>query len=215
MVWTLSWASLKVLTCFRVHTHKDFGYFYGSSYVAAPDSSRTPGLSRTRDGLLVAKLDLNLCQQVNDVWNFKMTGRYEMYARELAEATKPNYSPTIVKETVVRDQMGQGARWQLSVQGLCGPVLYNTARVQPAKSQTAVDQSIGESHNFTRTSEDAHTPQLLCMGTHGPPVIKAMEMRPVWCQHQSLKPRRAAQLTAPPSWSKALPRVEEQFGCVV
>ncbi|XP_010347536.1 beta-ureidopropionase isoform X2 [Saimiri boliviensis] len=78
--------------------HKDFGYFYGSSYVAAPDSSRTPGLSRTRDGLLVAKLDLNLCQQVNDVWNFKMTGRYEMYARELTEAAKPNYSPTIVKE---------------------------------------------------------------------------------------------------------------------
>uniref|UniRef100_A0A2I2YUF2 Beta-ureidopropionase n=1 Tax=Gorilla gorilla gorilla TaxID=9595 RepID=A0A2I2YUF2_GORGO len=76
----------------------DFGYFYGSSYVAAPDSSRTPGLSRSRDGLLVAKLDLNLCQQVNDVWNFKMTGRYEMYARELAEAVKSNYSPTIVKE---------------------------------------------------------------------------------------------------------------------
>uniref|UniRef100_G1S094 Beta-ureidopropionase n=1 Tax=Nomascus leucogenys TaxID=61853 RepID=G1S094_NOMLE len=78
--------------------HQDFGYFYGSSYVAAPDSSRTPGLSRSRDGLLVAKLDLNLCQQVNDVWNFKMTGRYEMYARELAEAVKSNYSPTIVKE---------------------------------------------------------------------------------------------------------------------
>ncbi|XP_009436247.1 beta-ureidopropionase isoform X2 [Pan troglodytes] len=80
------------------HPHQDFGYFYGSSYVAAPDSSRTPGLSRSRDGLLVAKLDLNLCQQVNDVWNFKMTGRYEMYARELAEAVKSNYSPTIVKE---------------------------------------------------------------------------------------------------------------------
>ena len=28
--------------------HKDFGHFYGSSYVAAPDGSRTPGLSRTR-----------------------------------------------------------------------------------------------------------------------------------------------------------------------
>ncbi|XP_024422963.2 beta-ureidopropionase isoform X3 [Desmodus rotundus] len=78
--------------------HQDFGYFYGSSYVAAPDSSRTPGLSRNRDGLLVAELDLNLCRQVNDVWNFKMTGRYEMYARELAEAVKPNYHPNIVKE---------------------------------------------------------------------------------------------------------------------
>ncbi|XP_005901639.2 beta-ureidopropionase [Bos mutus] len=78
--------------------HQDFGYFYGSSYVAAPDGSRTPGLSRTRDGLLVAELDLNLCRQVNDIWGFKMTGRYEMYARELAEAVKPDYTPKIVKE---------------------------------------------------------------------------------------------------------------------
>ena len=33
--------------------HKDFGHFYGSSYVAAPDASRSPGLSRYRDGVLV------------------------------------------------------------------------------------------------------------------------------------------------------------------
>lgn len=26
--------------------HKDFGHFYGQSYVAAPDGSRTPSLSR-------------------------------------------------------------------------------------------------------------------------------------------------------------------------
>jgi len=26
--------------------HKDFGHFYGSSYFAAPDASRTPSLSR-------------------------------------------------------------------------------------------------------------------------------------------------------------------------
>ena len=52
--------------------HRDFGYFYGSSYVAAPDGSRTPGLSRNRDGLLVTELDLNLCRQVNDIWGFKV-----------------------------------------------------------------------------------------------------------------------------------------------
>jgi len=40
----------------------DFGMFYGSSYVAAPDASRTPGLSRTKDGLLVTEVDLNLCR---------------------------------------------------------------------------------------------------------------------------------------------------------
>ena len=44
--------------------HKDFGPFYGSSYVAAPDASRTPSLARNKEGLLVADLDLNLCQQV-------------------------------------------------------------------------------------------------------------------------------------------------------
>jgi len=40
----------------------EFGMFYGSSYISAPDASRTPGLSRTRDGLLVTELDLNLCR---------------------------------------------------------------------------------------------------------------------------------------------------------
>ena len=44
--------------------HKDFGHFYGSSYVAAPDGGRTPGLSRTRDGVLISEIDLNHCQQV-------------------------------------------------------------------------------------------------------------------------------------------------------
>lgn len=42
--------------------HNDFGLFYGSSYIAAPDASRTPGLSRTRDGLLVTEVDLNMCR---------------------------------------------------------------------------------------------------------------------------------------------------------
>ncbi|XP_053135674.1 beta-ureidopropionase [Hemicordylus capensis] len=78
--------------------HHDLGYFYGSSYVAAPDGSRTPGLSRTQDGLLVAQMDLNLCRQVADKWNFKMTGRYEMYAKELAAAVQPNFVPNVIKE---------------------------------------------------------------------------------------------------------------------
>nr|XP_020833293.1 beta-ureidopropionase isoform X1 [Phascolarctos cinereus] len=78
--------------------HRDFGYFYGSSYVSAPDGRRTPGLSRTRDGLLVAQLDLNLCRQMGDLWNFKMTGRHAMYAEELAKASQPDYRPHIIKE---------------------------------------------------------------------------------------------------------------------
>ncbi|XP_074640697.1 beta-ureidopropionase-like [Tubulanus polymorphus] len=78
--------------------HKDFGHFYGSSYVAAPDASRCPGLSRTRDGLLITKMDLNLCRQVKDKWGFRMTQRLELYADSLKEAIKPDYKPQIVKE---------------------------------------------------------------------------------------------------------------------
>uniref|UniRef100_A0A3P8VNB5 Beta-ureidopropionase n=1 Tax=Cynoglossus semilaevis TaxID=244447 RepID=A0A3P8VNB5_CYNSE len=76
----------------------DFGHFYGSSYVAAPDGSRTPGLSRTRDGLLVVEMDLNLNRQISDIWSFKMTGRYAEYAEELSKAVQRDFKPNIVKE---------------------------------------------------------------------------------------------------------------------
>ncbi|CAL1616459.1 unnamed protein product [Knipowitschia caucasica] len=78
--------------------HHDFGHFYGSSYVAAPDGSRTPGLSRTRDGLLVVEMDLNLNRQISDKWSFKMTGRYAEYAELLTRAAAPDFKPKIVKE---------------------------------------------------------------------------------------------------------------------
>nr|XP_033812916.1 beta-ureidopropionase isoform X2 [Geotrypetes seraphini] len=78
--------------------HHEFGYFYGSSYVAAPDGRQTPGLSRIQDGLLVTELDVNLCRQVSDKWNFKMTGRYEMYAEELAKAVQQDFCPNIISE---------------------------------------------------------------------------------------------------------------------
>ncbi|KAJ8967023.1 hypothetical protein NQ314_003140, partial [Rhamnusium bicolor] len=54
--------------------HKDFGHFYGSSYVSAPNGTRSPvrtGLSRTMNGLLIAEFDLNLCRQVKDHWGFQ------------------------------------------------------------------------------------------------------------------------------------------------
>jgi len=76
--------------------HKDFGHFYGSSYVAAPDGSRTPGLSRVKDGLLVAEVDLNLCRQIKDKWNFRMTQRLDLYAESLAQATQHDYKPDII-----------------------------------------------------------------------------------------------------------------------
>ena len=66
------------------------GHFYGSSYVAAPDGSRTPGLSRTQDGLLVVEMDLNLCRQVSDKWNFKVSLLVNKLAYKLAYNIRTN-----------------------------------------------------------------------------------------------------------------------------
>ena len=79
--------------------HNDFGHFYGSSYVAAPNGSRTPGLSRTRDGLLVTEIDLNHGRQVKDKWGFQMTGRIPEYAEALTRAAQPGFKPQIIKDT--------------------------------------------------------------------------------------------------------------------
>ena len=75
--------------------HHDFGHFYGSSYASAPDGSRTPGLSRVTDGLLVSEIDLNLCRQIRDKWGFQMTNRLSLYSKTFAEACKPDYKRPI------------------------------------------------------------------------------------------------------------------------
>lgn len=78
--------------------HKDFGHFYGSSYVAAPDGSRSPGLSRTKEGLLVVDVDLNQIRQVRDSWMFRMTSRLDIYRDLLAKATQPGFKQQTVKD---------------------------------------------------------------------------------------------------------------------
>ncbi|XP_037809267.1 beta-ureidopropionase [Lucilia sericata] len=78
--------------------HKTFGPFYGSSYVAAPDGSRTPGLSRDKDGLLITELDLNMCRQVKDFWNFPMTRRLELYAESFKKVSDLDFKPQIIRE---------------------------------------------------------------------------------------------------------------------
>lgn len=75
---------------------KSLGPFFGSSYVAAPDASRSPSLARHKDGLLVADLDLNLCRQTADRWGFRMTARYPLYAKLLSNYIKPGYEPQII-----------------------------------------------------------------------------------------------------------------------
>jgi len=79
-------------------SHKTFGHFYGSSYVASPDGSRTPGLSRVRDGLLVTSIDLNQCEKISDKWCFRMTGRYGMYGDLLKEYASHDFKRNIIKE---------------------------------------------------------------------------------------------------------------------
>lgn len=76
--------------------HKSFGHFYGSSYVTAPDGSRTPGLSRVKNGLLISQLDLNLCRQIKDKWGFTMTQRLDLYAESLNKAIKHDYEPQVI-----------------------------------------------------------------------------------------------------------------------
>eukprot|EP01096_Ripella_sp_DP13-Kostka_P001380 TRINITY_DN11617_c0_g1_i1.p1 TRINITY_DN11617_c0_g1~~TRINITY_DN11617_c0_g1_i1.p1 ORF type:complete len:416 (-),score=147.19 TRINITY_DN11617_c0_g1_i1:65-1231(-) len=76
--------------------HKDFGHFYGSSYCACPDGSRTRGLSYKDDGLLVSEIDLNLCRQVKDKWGFALTARLPMYAESFTAAVQPGFKQQII-----------------------------------------------------------------------------------------------------------------------
>lgn len=79
--------------------HNEFGHFYGSSYVAAPDGGRTPGLSRVRDGVLISEVDLNHCRQVRDKWGFQMTQRLREYAYALENASAPAFQPQIIADS--------------------------------------------------------------------------------------------------------------------
>eukprot|EP01006_Ploeotia_vitrea_P003317 TRINITY_DN112420_c0_g1_i1.p1 TRINITY_DN112420_c0_g1~~TRINITY_DN112420_c0_g1_i1.p1 ORF type:complete len:439 (-),score=65.36 TRINITY_DN112420_c0_g1_i1:94-1380(-) len=78
--------------------HKDFGHFYGTSYVTAPNGTRSPGLRRVGDGLLVTEVDLNLITQVRDTWGFTMTGRHEEYADLLKKYSQHNFEPQVITE---------------------------------------------------------------------------------------------------------------------
>jgi len=76
--------------------HRDLGYFYGSSYVASPDGSRTPGLGRLRDGVLLTQVDLNLCRQAREKWGLRMTQRLKLYADSFAKASRLDFKPEMI-----------------------------------------------------------------------------------------------------------------------
>lgn len=75
--------------------HKTFGHFYGSSYIAAPDGARTPSLPRTKDGVCIAEIDVNLIRQVREKWMFQSTGRYGDYAKLFAKYVRPDFKPQV------------------------------------------------------------------------------------------------------------------------
>jgi len=89
--------------------HHDFGHFYGSSYVTAPDGARTPGLSRTRDGVIVTEVDLNHCRQVRDKWGFQMTQRLPEYAQWLTAAASRDFKPQVITDPGLVTDPGAGA----------------------------------------------------------------------------------------------------------
>lgn len=72
--------------------------------MAAPDGSRTPGLSRTRDGLLVVEMDLNLNRQICDKWSFKVnwTKCYKMLEILIRNKVSFKISDRIIPKTKMR-----------------------------------------------------------------------------------------------------------------
>ena len=95
--------------------HKDFGHFYGSSYISAPDGGRSPGLSRTRDGVMVAEVDLNLCRQVKDKWGFQMTQRLPEYAAALTNAARHDFKPQVIRDPGLSEQSAPAPSAQTSL----------------------------------------------------------------------------------------------------
>lgn len=78
--------------------HKDLGLFYGSSYFSGPDGVRCPGLSRTKDGLLISVMDLNQNRQMKDRRCYYMTQRLDMYVDSLRKVLDLEFQPQVVHE---------------------------------------------------------------------------------------------------------------------
>ncbi|XP_050501567.1 beta-ureidopropionase-like isoform X3 [Diabrotica virgifera virgifera] len=79
--------------------HRESDYYFGSSYVTAPNGNRSPGLSRTKNGILIVEMDLNLCRQIKDQWGFQMSQRLDLYAELLNRATRSDFAPQIVRKS--------------------------------------------------------------------------------------------------------------------
>lgn len=105
-------------------TIKNFGPCFGSSYISAPDGSRTKvsmnvpfsltinkinkfqqmckqkyfqSLSRNRDGILLADLDLNMCKEMQQQFGFHESQRLSYYKNNWLNAANLSFVPQIIQ----------------------------------------------------------------------------------------------------------------------
>lgn len=91
---------------------RSVGPFFGSSYVAAPDGKRTPGLSRIYDGLLVAELDLNLRMRLNQTSNSEMLRLHKQFISRFPQGphNRPRITMTARKSTPKPNKLSEPSR---------------------------------------------------------------------------------------------------------
>ncbi|XP_055316237.1 beta-ureidopropionase-like isoform X2 [Sitodiplosis mosellana] len=77
---------------------KVFGPCFGSTYITAPDGGRTKSLSRHRDGMLYAELDLDLCKQMREKCGFHESHRLSYYKNKWIQAADTSYIPQIIPQ---------------------------------------------------------------------------------------------------------------------
>lgn len=63
--------------------------YFGSNYVASPDGYITPHLSRTKAGLLITEVDLNVCRKVKKEFSIHQKKHLDIYIEKLNK-TKSN-----------------------------------------------------------------------------------------------------------------------------
>lgn len=66
----------------KFNNGSSFSYF-GSNYVASPDGYRTPHLPRTKDGILITEIDLNVCRKVKKVFSIHQKKHLDLYIDKL------------------------------------------------------------------------------------------------------------------------------------
>ncbi|KAJ4965157.1 hypothetical protein NE237_017006 [Protea cynaroides] len=63
-------------------------------------------LSRSRDGLMISDMDLNICRQVKDKWGLRMAARYALYADLLGRYVKKHdFEPQVIVDYSLKEAL--------------------------------------------------------------------------------------------------------------